>query len=206
MKRRIKWTLLTALILFVGSLLSFAFAYPAATFLGLSVVTRSLPDPVHAVSIREALQVQADFMQLIKQHEDRALARYRSAGDTVFVARNIYRVDASFFLPIPLYDDWEVWMRTDIVDGKPATSFLIRLGLIKDENMPVFFGDQLKSGWASSLFRSVIHGYNRCHEWGNFLPIRLNITESNATTSISRERLELDEWNRQSAVIHRSGF
>jgi hypothetical protein len=101
MKRSIKWTLLTALILVVGSLLSFAFAYPTASALALAVVSRSLPDPGHAVSIREELQAQADFMQLIKRHEDRALARYRSAGDSVFVAREIYRVDASFFLPMP---------------------------------------------------------------------------------------------------------
>ncbi len=205
MKRSIKWTLLTALILVVGSLLSFAFAYPTASALALAVVSRSLPDPGHAVSIREELQAQADFMQLIKRHEDRALARYRSAGDSVFVAREIYRVDASFFLPMPLYDDWEVWIRTDIVGGRPATSFLIRLGLIKDENMPLFFGDQLKSSWARSLFQSVIHGYNRCHDRGYFLPIRLNITDD-ATTSISRERLALEAWHRQSAVIHRSGF
>jgi hypothetical protein len=49
----------------------------------------------------------------------------------------------------------------------------------------------------------MVGGYNTMFDWGIFNPIRLNITEINETSSVSRERITLNEWNEIVNRIHK---
>lgn len=100
------------------------------------------------------------------------------------------------------HDFWEVWVRTDIVNGKPLTSYLVRLGLIKDTNAEGFFSNQCNSGFCKTAMKSLLTIYNKMFDWGIVKPIRLNITELDATSDVSRERLELKRWNALVGKIH----
>jgi hypothetical protein len=43
-------------------------------------------------------------------------------------------------------------------------------------------------------------------DWGIFKPIRLNITELDETSSISRNRITRTEWNEMVRKIHLQGY
>ena len=103
------------------------------------------------------------------------------------------------------HDYWEVWVRTDIIKGNPLTSFLVRLGLIKDTNAESFFSKQCASNICKSIMKSIVSVYNKMFDWGIFKPIRLNITELDETSSISRNRITRTEWNEVVWKIHLQG-
>ena len=104
------------------------------------------------------------------------------------------------------HDYWEVWVRTDIINDHPLTSFLVRLGLIKDKNAESFFSNQCPSNVGKSTMRSIVSVYNKMCDWGIFTPIRLNITELDETSSISRNRITRTEWKEMVRKIHLQGY
>lgn len=89
-----------------------------------------------------------------------------------------------------------------MVHGRPLTSFLVRLGLIKDTNAETFFSKQCNNGFCRTCMRAVLGLYYKLFDWGIFNPIRLNITERDETSSISRKRVPVDEWNTTVAKMH----
>ncbi len=53
--------------------------------------------------------------------------------------------------------------------------------------------------------KSAVSLYNKMFDWGIFKPIRLNITELNETSSVSRDRVTLADWNEMVWRIHQKG-
>jgi hypothetical protein len=142
------------------------------------------------------------FRDALKKHEQKALRLYAQQGQSA-LARCDY-VHRFYFLRrfIPLFDDWAMCLRTDIVDGKPKTGFFVwGLGIVGDERAPAFFGRQLgiaptNLDWLNRLKREdLATGY-----W-------INLTESPETSFFSSgsERMSRDAWNRITGERHRQG-
>jgi hypothetical protein len=180
----------------------FGFAFPNTSKLVLCLVTHRLPDSGHLSRIRNDLQSQENFMNLLAEHEKIAVQRFSNTGASLFVKKYIHKTPTSMFDIHSFHDFWEVWVRTDIMNGKPLTSYLVRLGLIKDTNAEGFFSNQCNSGFCKTAMKSLLGLYNKMFDWGIFKPIRLNITELDDTSTVSRERLELKRWNEMVGKIH----
>ena len=168
-------------------------------------MTHTLPDSSHLSRIRNDLLNQDKFTAMLKTHEKEALDRYKRTGRTSFVKKYIHKTPTSMFDIHSFHDYWEVWIRTDILESRPLTSFLIRLGMIRDKNAETFFSNQCQSIICKKSLTSAVIVYNKMFDWGIFRPIRLNITESDETSGVSRHRLTLQEWNDSVAGMHRKG-
>lgn len=139
---------------------------------------------------------------MLAKHERMTVKRFNNTGKPLFVDKYIHKTPTSMFGIHSFHDYWEVWVRTDIVNGEPLTSFLIRLGLIKDTNAEGFFSNQCGSSFCKTIMKSLLGIYNKMFDWGIFKPIRLNITEIDETSTVSRERLDINEWNEMVRKIH----
>jgi hypothetical protein len=201
-RRKKKWlTLSLGLVVLFPVCLYLVF--PNTSQLIVALVTQTLPNPDHLTRIRNNLLDQDNFVAMLTDHEKIALRRFNATGDTLFVKKYIHKTPTSMFDLNRLHDLWEVWVRTDIVEGRPLTSFLVRLGLIKDTQAETFFSGQCTSEICRSLLRSALNIYNKMFDWGIFKPIRLNITESDETSSICRKRISLNEWHQMVHQLHK---
>jgi hypothetical protein len=195
---------LCALFLFLP--LAVYFSFPSTTRLVFSLITHKLPDSDHLQRIRNDLLEQDDFKSILIKHERSALKRFRLGEVKPFVKKYIHKTPTSMFDIHAFHDYWEVWVRTDVIEDKPLTSFLVRLGLIKDKNAERFFSDQCASRFCKSTMKSILSIYNRMFDWGVFKPIRLNVTESDKTSGVSRKRTTLEQWNKAVEQLHSQGF
>jgi hypothetical protein len=202
LKKRAKFLFYVFIAIFIVVPIGFGFAFPNTSKLVLCLVTHRLPDSGHLSRIRNDLQSQENFMNLLAEHEKIAVQRFSNTGAPQFVKKYIHKTPTSMFDIHSFHDFWEVWVRTDIMNGKPLTSYLVRLGLIKDTNAEGFFSNQCSSGFCKTAMKSLLGIYNKMFDWGIFKPIRLNITELDDTSTVSRERLELKRWNEMVGKIH----
>jgi len=206
MKQRPVYILMSVAILIITVLPATAYIlFPNTADLIISLVKNDLPDIRHIVRIRENLLSQKGFVEMLAVHEKEADNRFRQGGLNSFVKKYVYATRTSMFDLDNFHDYWEVWVRTDVVAGSPYTSFLVRLGMIKDENAEKFFSDQCVSGICRHLMQYTLRLYNRMFDWNIFRPVRLNITESDRTSGVGRERLTLKEWNRMVNELHSRG-
>ncbi len=143
---------------------------------------------------------------MLIKHEKETLKRFNQSGEKSFVKKYIHKTPTSMFDIHSFHDYWEVWVRTDIIKGYPLTSFLVRLGLIKDTNAVSFFSNQCESNICTSIMKTTVSVYNKMFDWGIFKPIRLNITELDDTSSISRLRIKRTEWDEMVRKIHQQGY
>ena len=192
-------------ILLVMIPLSLGFIFPNTSKLILCLITHTLPDAEHLTRIRKDLESQTSFITMLAKHETSALNRFKKTENALFTRKYIHRTRTSMFDLHSFHDDWEVWVRTDIVKGRPLTSYLIRLGFIKDTNAESFFSDQCHNRFCKTVLRSSVAAYNKLFDWGIVKPIRLNITESDATSSVGRQRVELKAWHEKVQKIHGQG-
>lgn len=201
LSKRAKYAVGVLTILFAIPLY-LAFSFPNTSKLILCLVTHELPDTAHISRIRNDLQSQESFIGMLVRHENLAIEHFNETRDRVFVKKYIHKTPTSMFDIQSFHDYWEVWVRTDIVNGKPLTSFLVRLGLIRDTNAESFFSEQCVNGICKSFMTSLLWVYNKMFDWGVFKPIRLNITEVDVTSTVSRKRLDLEEWKEMVGGIH----
>ncbi len=148
---------------------------------------------------------QDKFTYMLIKHEKETQFRFKQKGEISLVRKYVYKTPTSMFDLHYFHDYWEVWIRTDIINGSPLTSFLVRLGLIKDTNAESFFSNQCKSNACKSVMKSAVLLYNKMFDWGIFKPIRLNITELDETSSVRRDRVVLADWNEMVWNIHQKG-
>jgi hypothetical protein len=201
-----KYVLLPAIALPFASFMGLYLAFPNTSSLVLSLLTRQLPDTHHIYRIRNDLLGQESFINMLVAHENETLNRFKQDGQRSYLKKYIHKTPTSMFDLHSFHDYWQVWVRTDIVDGRPLTSFLVRLGLIKDTNAETFFSKQCGSQLAASAMRAGLSLYNKMFDWGIFKPIRLNITESNQTSSVSRARIKQQEWSEAVRKQHQQGI
>lgn len=207
MKKRKKFILLSfCLTLFLLLPLAVYFSFPHTTRLVISLITRTLPGSHHLSRIRNDLLEQNRFKSILIEHERATLMRFRHGEVRPFVKKYVHKTPTSMFDLHAFHDYWEVWVRTDVIEDKPLTSFLVRLGLIKDKNAERFFSDQCTTGICRSMMKSLLFLYNKMFDWGIFKPIRLNITESDETSSVSRKRTTLSQWNKAVQKFHSQGY
>lgn len=205
MNKIAKYVLLPAIALLFASFMGLYLAFPNTSSLVLSLLTRQLPDTHHIDRIRNDLLGQESFINMLVAHEKETLNRFKQVGQRSYLKKYIHKTPTSMFDLHSFHDYWQVWIRTDMVDGRPLTSFLVRLGLIKDTNAETFFSKQCGSQLAASAMRTGLSLYNSMFDWGVFKPIRLNITESNQTSSVSRARIKQQEWSEAVRKQHQQG-
>ena len=100
----------------------------------VAAVTHTNPPFSYLTNVRKVLLDQKNFQKMLKQHEAIAFSRFKRTGNTTYTKRYIYKLPISMFDMPFFHDYWATWVRTDIVQGHPLTSFLVRLGITKDEN------------------------------------------------------------------------
>ncbi|MCP3931732.1 MAG: hypothetical protein GY705_21865 [Bacteroidetes bacterium] len=205
MNKIIKYVLLPAIALLFASFFGLYLAFPNTSILVLSLLTHQLPDTRHIDRIRNDLLVQESFINMLVAHEKESLNRFEQDGQRSYLKRYIHKTPTAMFDLHSFHDYWQVWVRTDIVNGRPLTSFLVRLGLIKDTNAETFFSNQCRSEVAASAMRAGLSLYNNMFDWGVFKPIRLNITESDQSSSVSRVRIKQHEWSEEVRKQHQQG-
>lgn len=170
-----------------------------------SALTHQLPGFHHVQRIREDLLSQRRFVKLLANHEQKAMDLFQSHGKSTHVKRYVYRTPISMF-DLPSFTDyWETWIRTDIVNNNPQTSYLIRLGIIGDERSGSFIGKQCNTKLCRVTMQSLGSINHMIFDLGIMKPFRLNITEADETSSVSRKRLLVKEWNAVVERRHRSG-
>jgi hypothetical protein len=201
----LKYVLLPAIILLFASFLGSYLAFPNTSSLVLSLLTRQLPDTRHIDQIRNDLLEQESFIKMLVAHEKESLNRFKQDGQQSYLKRYIHKTQTAMFDLQSFHDYWQVWVRTDIIKGRPLTSFLVRLGLVKDTNAETFFSNQCRSEIATSAMRAGLSLYNNLFNWGVFKPIRLNITESDQTSSVSRVKITQHEWSEAARKRHQQG-
>lgn len=139
---------------------------------------------------------------MLIKHEKITMKRFKETNDILYVKKYIYKTPTSMFDIHTFHDDWEVWVRTDMMNSQPLTSYLVRLGLIKDSNAEHFFSNQCDSRICKFFIKLMVGTYNKMFDWGAFKPIRFNITEMDETSSVGRKRVALVEWNEMVSNIH----
>jgi hypothetical protein len=153
-------------------------------------------------NVRKDLMEQAGFQKILKKHEAVATARYQNSGRKNYTNSYNYKLSISMF-DMPFFSDyWQTLVRTDIVRGKPKTSFLIRLGIVKDKNAETFFSQQCQSKMGRGALTFLIKTYNKLFDWGILKPYRINITESDVTSSVGSKRLSIEKWEKVSEALH----
>ncbi|KXB09473.1 hypothetical protein AKJ60_00120 [candidate division MSBL1 archaeon SCGC-AAA385M11] len=205
MSRKFKLFIGTPLIVFIiiVSVLLIYFRGPVSMILGsMSTPMQSIG---HAKKIRNDLLAQDSFVKLLKKHEKKTLQGYRQTGKAVYTKMYLHRTHTGMFGLSSFFDVWQTWVRTDIVNGKPLTSFLVRLGVVKDENAAQFFGSQSKSDLVRWSLQSAVGLLNKLFDWGVLKTYRLNITEMDQTTSVGRKRISREKWSRMVYELHRQG-
>lgn len=206
MKKRKKLILLSFFFTLLLLPLAVYFSFPNTTQLIISLITHTLPGSHHLDRIRNDLLEQNSFKNILIEHERATLRRFRRGEVKPFVKKYVHKTPTSMFDIHAFHDYWEVWVRTDVIEDRPLTSFLVRLGLIKDQNAERFFSDQCTTSICRSMMKSLLSLYNKMFDWGIFKPIRLNITESDETSSVSRKRTALSEWNKAVQKFHSQGY
>jgi len=193
------------LLIFVLSPSIIYLTFPNTSKLIISLLTHTLPNSSHLSRIRNDLLEQDNFIDILIKHEEETLNRFKQRGEKSFVKKYIYKTSTPMFDIHAFHDYWETWVRTDVINGRPLTSFLIRLGLIKDTNAKSFFSNQCTFKICKSIMKSIVSVYNKMFDWGIFKPIRLNITELDETSFVSRNRITKTEWNEMVKKIHQKG-
>lgn len=183
-------------------------AYTHRNLAGLfhAALMRRLPAHHHLSHIRNSLLFQKRFRDLLADHEKQAIIQFQQTGNDTLVKRYVYRTSIAMFDLPSFSDDWVTWVRTDIVDSRPQTSFLIRLGLIGDHRSGRFFGSQCDTIVCNISMKTLGMANHAAFDLGLLKPFRLNITESDDTSSISRKRLRVSGWKKMVEQRHQTGL
>ncbi len=201
--KKIKYAMIISLIIVS---LAIAALWPlrhSAMLLSASIFNR-VPSSSHCTRIRNHLLAQEKFQQMLAVHEKKTLKRFRQGHENSYEKKYLHRTSTSMFGVASFYDVWETWVRTDIVGGEPKTSFLVRLGIIKDKNAGPFFSRQRK-GIKGKTIMFFAAAYNKMYDIGLLHPYRLNITEMDETSSMSRVRISREKWSDMSKRVHLQG-
>ena len=147
----------------------------------------------------------AGFRERLVEHEAGAMRRFRASGRNEYVTEVVHRLDFMRW-GIPLFDDWAMLLRTDIVDGRPSTAFFLwGMGIVLDERAPVFFGNQLDGAFG---VQPPLAWFNRLEPEGLACGYWVNLTESPETSFFSRSagRMSRAKWHEITRERHLNGL
>lgn len=137
------------------------------------------------------------FTEEIQKFERRNIAAFRQTGQTRFVKEIKQRVYFGQYQN-SMYDDWMVLLCTDIIQGKPRTSYLVwGMGVTTDPNAYQFFGRQ------SGIIGNIVpmRWINQLETEGMAKGYWCLLTESNATSAFSYEARYLKPAVRKQAWL-----
>ena len=157
--------------------------------------------------MRSQLLQQEEFRETLHQHEQEAVRRYQATGSPAYQQRHLVRVNLTPFGMPGFHDIFAVRVRTDLVEGEPKTAFLTRPGVVFSEDDEPFFTGQCDGAFCKQTIR-VLLGFGRgLMNRGILTPYRLNITESDATSTVSigPDPIATDTWAEQTRKRHHSG-
>jgi hypothetical protein len=155
--------------------------------------------------VRQALLRQEAFREALADHEREALRLHRRAGREALQKRHLVEVNlAPFGLP-GFRDVFAVRVRTDIVSGKPYTSFVARPGVVASPADAPWFSRQCDEALCRQAVELAVGAYHGALEMGLMTPYRLNVTETFRTSSVSigREPISTEAWARKTQAMHR---
>ena len=195
MKKRV-FKIFVVILLVLALLFGMAlFYFRNASMLLAASLFHTTPPYSFVTDVRKNLMDQKNFQNMLKKHEQVAMTRFKRSGNTTYTKRHIYKLPVSMFDMPFFHDYWATWVRTDIVQKRPRTSFLIRLGIEKDVNALTFFSNQCRSETGKTMLKFLINSYNKFFDWGILKPYRINITESDTSSSMGPHMLSLKKWN-----------
>jgi hypothetical protein len=155
--------------------------------------------------VRESLLEQEEFREVLSAHEEEALRRYRRTGNSALQKRHLVEIDlAPLGLP-GLHDVFAVRVRTDMVDDQAYTSFLTRPGVVASQEDAPWFSGQCDGAVCRQAIKLAVRAYHGALDAHLLTPYRLNVTETDRTSSVSigREPVSTETWARQSRAMHR---
>lgn len=194
---------------FIVFLIFFIFFWNAISLIFYSLI--NIAPPISKVeNFRNFLLKQPNFIELLHQHQQKTVNNHKNTYLQMYVHKTSISAMISPMAELvdfpKSYDNWQVWVKTDVIDGKPYTSFLVRIGTVKDEKAVDFFSNQQKSSIGKIVFSKFINGYNKLYAWGILHPIRYNITEMNATSNTDFKILQKENWEKLSYQQHLKGL
>lgn len=153
---------------------------PGIITLTKSFVNKQLPD-ISAMEFYRKMLMNPSFTKEVQKFERSSIRLHQHTGQIRFVKEIKQRVYFGQYQN-SIYDDWMVLMCTEIIEGKPRTSYLVwGMGVTTDPKAYQFFGAQSRiigtivpMQWINQLEREgLAKGY-----W-------CLLTESNATSRFS---------------------
>lgn len=184
--------------------------------LGNAYLNKRLPD-IDAIDLaRDMLlstkgnprKTKDSFNDKLMNHESRAIKNYKLTGATRYV-NEISQYVSFYSYGMPFYDVWKVLICTDIVNGKPKTSYLVwGMGVTTDKNAPIFFGNQV--GGVGKLI--PLRWFNCLEREGLAKGYWSLLTETNETSKFSYEARYLKPaqrkqiWLNEMIIYHKKGF
>jgi hypothetical protein len=158
--------------------------------------------------VRQSLLEQEEFREVLSAHEEEALHRYRQTGNSALQKRHLVEIDlAPLGLP-GFHDVFAIRVRTDMVDDQAYTSFLTRPGVVASPEDASWFSGQCDGAVCREVVNLAVRAYHGALDAHLLTPYRLNVTETDRTSSVSigREPVSTETWARQSRTMHREGI
>lgn len=193
----------------IVSILFFVFFSNAISLIFYGLI--NVAPPISKVeTFRNVLLKQPDFIKLLHQHQETTINNHKKSYLQMYLHKTSISAMISPVAEILDFpktrDTWQVWVKTDVINGKPYTSFLVRIGTIKDEKSVNLFSNAQKNTFAKRFVSAFINGYNKLYDWGILHPIRYNITEMNATSNTDFKILQREDWEKSSYQLHLKGI
>ena len=149
----------------------------------------------------------SSFRSRYQFHEDKAMR----SGQSVYVSNIVQKVSFNK-KGLPFSDYFAITMRTDIIDGKPQSSFIVwGLGIVADSNNPAGLGKQYDS--IASIFKlsgsDLIRWTCNIEKNGMAKPYWVIITESEETSLFSHDYVKYTSaqrknvWHKQTRTRHK---
>ena len=177
--------------------------------IGDAYLDRDLPRTSAMNFLREVVMTSPGFRKRLERHEARALA----SGRSTYVS-NVVQAVKFDSVGLPFTDHFAIVLRTDVVNGKPKSGFLVwGLGAIVDKRNPAGLGPQydeiaapfgLKGG---DLIRWTCH----MESSGLAKPYWILISERQETSKFSHKAVRTPSaqrkaaWHRATRKLHASG-
>ena len=157
--------------------------------------------------MRSQLLQQDAFQETLREHEQEAVRRYQASGDAAYQQRHLVRVNLTPFGMPGFHDIFAVRVRTDLIEGTPKTAFLTRPGVAFSEDDEPFFTRQCEGAFCEQVIRVLVSTGRGMMEWGILTPYRLNITESDATSTVTLgpDPISTSTWAEQTRNRHHDG-
>ena len=177
--------------------------------MGDAYLDRDLPRTSAMNFLREVVMTSPGFRKRFEHHEARAIASGKST-----YTKSIVQAVKFDSVGLPFTDHFAIMLRTDVIDGKPKSSFLVwGLGAIVDKRNPAGLGPQYDEIAAHFGLKGADLIRWTCHmeKEGLAKPYWVLISERPETSKFSHEAVRIPAaqrraaWHRATRKLHAAG-